>query len=138
MSEVTFSVPGNPRGKGRPRVSVQGKFARAYTPEETIVYENLIKMSYAEQVGFVKLNAPIEARITGVFPIPQSVSRKKREAMIAGEILHTKKVDCDNLAKVVLDALNKIAFEDDSGVSRLIVNKVYGENPRVDVTLIEI
>ena len=58
--------------------------------------------------------------------------------MLAGEILHTKKIDCDNLAKAILDSLNKIAYDDDSGISMLVVDKIYGEMPRVEITLEEI
>lgn len=52
--------------------------------------------------------------------------------------MHTKKIDCDNLAKIILDSLNKIAYDDDSGISKLVVDKIYGEMPRVEITLEEI
>lgn len=135
--KVSFEVPGIPRGKQRPRIVNAGGYVRAYTPEQTAIYENLVRIEYRQQCGPVKLTPPISATITGVFPIPKSTSRKKREQMIAGRILHTKKVDCDNLAKIILDSLNTIAYDDDSGISELNVRKVYGENPRVEITLEE-
>ena len=58
--------------------------------------------------------------------------------MIAGKILHTKKIDCDNLAKTVLDALNGIAYDDDKQICRLYVEKRYGKSPCVKVRLIEV
>ena len=41
-----FRVDGKAIGKGRPKVAVRGKFAHAYTPEPTVNYENLIKITY--------------------------------------------------------------------------------------------
>ena len=136
--KVTFQVLGEPKGKQRPRVVHNGAFSKAYTPKETVIYENLVRWSYQQQVGAVKLEPPIAATIKGAFPIPKSVSKKKHSLMAEGKILHTKKIDCDNLAKIILDSLNKIAYDDDSGVSRLAVEKVYSENPMVEVTLEEI
>ena len=136
--KINFSVPGKPFGKQRPRVVTRGGFARAYTPKETVNYENLIKVSYSQAVGDIKLKGPIKANIEGVFPIPKSSSKKEKELMIQGKIPHTKKPDCDNMAKCVLDALNNIAYDDDSQVCRLSINKIYGESPKINVTLEEI
>lgn len=139
--ELTFTVPGKPFGKQRPRVTMRKSragqaFATAYTPKETVNYENLVKVSYANQCR-VKLNGPIDAKIIGVFPIPKATSKIKYNAMTVGDIHYVKKIDCDNMAKTVLDALNGIAYDDDSQIFRLSVEKWYGENPRVIVRLRE-
>lgn len=136
--KVSFIVPGEPKGKGRPRFVKMGEHTKAITPKDTVVYENLVKMAYMNSVGEQMLDGEISATIIGVFPIPKSVSKKKREKMIEGKILHTKKVDCDNLAKVILDSLNKVAYDDDKQVCKLLVEKKYGENPHVEVILEEI
>lgn len=47
---------------------------------------------------------------------------------------HTSKPDADNLAKICCDAMNGIAFVDDSQVCELHVYKSYGDPPRVHVT----
>lgn len=138
MTQVHFVIPGEPHGKGRPRAVRVGTGVRMFTPKQTVNYENLIKMSYYQQLGQKKLNGAIEADITGMFPIPKSESKKKRGLMLDGEIHHTKKIDCDNLAKTVLDALNGIAYDDDKQVFRLNVEKVYSETPCVDVVLKEV
>lgn len=44
MEQIQFVVPGKPFGKQRPRVACRGKFSKAYTPKETIAYENLVKL----------------------------------------------------------------------------------------------
>lgn len=138
MNEVSFQIVGEPKGKGRPRFSKRGNYVRTYTPKDTLNYEAYIKVSYLNEVGRKKLEGQIEAKITGIFPIPKSTSKKQRALMLSGEVMHTKKIDCDNLAKTILDALNGIAYDDDKQVCRLIVEKVYGENPCVEVELKEI
>jgi Holliday junction resolvase RusA-like endonuclease len=137
--EVSFTVPGDPKGKQRP---YSGKDRNGntvmFTPAQTVRYENLVKTVYQFECRGKRLNGAIEAVITGVFSVPKSESKKKREAMLSGKIHYTKKIDCDNLAKIILDSLNKIAFEDDKQVCSLIVKKEYGEEPMVRVTLREI
>ncbi len=55
--------------------------------------------------------------------------------MVLGEISPMKKPDLDNIAKIILDSLNQIAFKDDSQVTSLRVEKVYSERPCVEVRL---
>lgn len=136
MSTVTFTVVGRPCGKGRPKFSRQGDFVRTYTPEKTVEYENLVRLAWV-QSGGEKLQGVISATINCYFPIPKSVSKKKRVAM-DGEF-YTKKPDCDNIAKVILDALNGIAYDDDSQVASLRVKKLYdAEETKVVVELAEV
>jgi Holliday junction resolvase RusA-like endonuclease len=124
-------IPGEPTAKQRPR---HGK-GYTYTPEKTVNYENLVKMCFMEQGYRQLLEGPIEAHITAYFGIPKSTSKKKHEKMMLGDIVPTKKPDTDNIAKIVLDALNGIAYKDDSQVARLEVIKFYDEVPRVEVRL---
>ena len=42
MKEITFTVPGNPVGKGRAKAARRGKFITMYTPEKTASYESLV------------------------------------------------------------------------------------------------
>ena len=50
-----------------------------------------------------------------------------------------KKPDADNVAKIILDSLNKIAFDDDSQVVELQVNKLWTEeSERVEFELSEV
>lgn len=132
---VQFSVAGLPKGKGRPKFARTGQHVRTYTPHETAVYENLVKLEYMRQVGNKKLSGALRAVIQCCFPVPKSVSRKRRAAMLSGEIRHTGKPDCDNLAKGILDALNGIAYDDDSQICVLAIAKKYAEQAEVLVIL---
>jgi len=135
---MKFTVPGIPVGKGRPKFSTVNGHAVAYTPAKTVNYETLVKLAYQQQCGGCKpfdKDLPLTATITAYFPIPKSVSKRKREIMQGGLVPHTKKPDADNIAKAVLDALNGIAFYDDSQVASLRVAKYYSEEPRVEIEL---
>ncbi|WP_305177894.1 RusA family crossover junction endodeoxyribonuclease [Faecalibaculum rodentium] len=137
MSQVEFSIPGEPCAKGRPR------FIRAtgqvMTPEKTSRYEQLVQLSYMQHVGQeVTLHGPVKAHIRAYFSIPKSISQRKREQMISGDLKPLKKPDADNIAKIVLDALNGMAYQDDKEVAALLVEKHWAEKPMVCVTLSEI
>lgn len=134
---IAFTVPGKPVGKQRPRFSRRGTAVRTYTPRQTAEYERLVKESYIA-AGGEKLEGTIGATICGYFEPPKATSKKQRQKMLSGEVGYTKKVDADNLAKSVLDALNGIAYDDDAQVSLLLVYKAYAETARVEVQLKEL
>lgn len=139
--EMNFTVIGTPVGKSRPKFSTVNGHAVAYTPQKTANYETLVKLSYQQQCGDCKpfdKDVPLTAVIHAYFPIPKSVSKRKREIMSGGLFPHTKKPDTDNLAKCVLDALNGIAYQDDSQIVALRVTKYYAEEPHVDVEIYEL
>lgn len=129
---IKLIIPGEPMGKGRPRL---GKFG-THTPVKTAHYENLVKEMFAisKQVS-IPDRPQLKAKIDCYYSIPQSASEKKKLLMRNGDIRPTKKPDCDNVAKIILDSLNKVAYADDSQVVELTVNKWYSDNPRVDVEI---
>lgn len=137
---VKFEVLGVPVGKGRPRFSTQGGFVRAITPEKTVNYETLVRLSYQQQIGAFMFDKdiPLRAIIRAFFPIPKSTSKKKREQMRDLRILHTKRPDVDNVIKAVLDALNGVAYYDDSQVAEVVISKAYAEQPKVMIELYEV
>ncbi|MEQ2712194.1 RusA family crossover junction endodeoxyribonuclease, partial [Hominisplanchenecus faecis] len=49
-----------------------------------------------------------------------------------------KKPDSDNIAKVVLDALNGIAYHDDTQIIKLTITKAYKEEAYLSVTLMRL
>lgn len=134
-----FCIHGDPQGKGRPRFSTVCGHVHTRTPDETVLYENLVKTEYRQQVG-VKFpdDAMLDVRIFAYYPIPKSVSKRKRQAMLERKIRPTKKPDWDNVGKVICDSLNGIAYRDDAQVVDSMVRKFYGETPKVVVTIEEI
>lgn len=129
---IKFTVPGQPQGKARARTFYNGNMGRmqSVTPEKTVLYENLIKSCYEKKAeedmieGFFN-GEPVRMSIEAVFDIPKSKSKKVKAQMYTGAILPTKKPDADNIAKVVCDALNGVAYKDDTQVCSLTVIKRY-------------
>lgn len=134
---IKFTIPGEPKGKGRPRIENRHGHAVGRTPEDTVVYENLVKTVYYQNWGMTKFNkdVPLEVRIMAYYGIPQSESKKKKEMMRTHQLRPTKKPDVDNVVKIILDSLNKIAYHDDAQVVDCMFRKFYSDNPRVVVTI---
>lgn len=131
----TFEIPGKIQAKQRPRFN--GKFA--YTPANTVTYENWIKACYLRFNDDKELlNGALRVEIEAFFEIPHSTSLKNQLKMIHDEILPSIKPDADNIAKSILDALNGIAFKDDKQVVELLVKKHYSTEPKAVVTIEEV
>jgi Holliday junction resolvase RusA-like endonuclease len=137
---VKFEVLGVPVGKGRPKFSTVNGHAVAYTPAKTANYETLVKLSYQQKYSgcIFEKNVPLMADITALFPIPKSASKKLQAKMLSGAVRPTKKPDCDNIIKAVLDALNGVAYYDDSQVVKICIRKRYDTNPRTIIEIIEL
>lgn len=135
---MQFEVKGKVCGKGRPRFARRGNYVSAYTDKITASYENLIKLSFLNAKGKI-INKPssVEITIEAYFTPPESLSAKKKSACLSGEMPHIKKPDIDNIVKVVMDALNKIAYEDDSQVVKVFAKKLYGASDKMIITLEE-
>jgi Holliday junction resolvase len=137
--EVEFSIPGQPQGKARAR-TVKNRYTGkivSYTPEKTVEYEEFIRWCYMKETKVFFKNESLAVEIKAYFEPPKQTSRKNREKMLRGEIKPTKKPDADNIAKVVCDALNKVAYTDDTQICTLVVQKEYAEEARVLVRIIE-
>lgn len=121
---LTFQVPGPPKGKARPRVTRYG----AYTPKSTAEYERLVKSRFKlAQIdnGFKLTDKPVRIAIVAYFPIVKSTTKTNRRLMLDGYVLPTKKPDFDNIAKIICDPLNKLAYADDSQIVECQVKKKY-------------
>lgn len=127
-------VEGKIKGKARPRVFN----GHAVTPKDTVNYENWVRINYKEQSGKY-LEGAIKAKIIAYYKIPKSYTKAKRLACKQNITLPTKKPDLDNIAKIILDSLNKIAFDDDSQITYLSISKRWTEEQeRVEFILEEI
>ena len=135
-AKFTFTVDGDPFGKERPRASRRGRFVTVYTPRKTVEYEKKVRRSFLDTYKHPeKIEGAVEADITAYHRIPKATSKKNVARMLNGEIPCTVKPDADNIAKCILDPLNGVAFSDDNHITKLSVTKMYGETPRVEVSL---
>lgn len=128
-----FAINGKPQPKGRPRFTRSGM---TYTPRETVVFERQVRKAY-EECGGGMFEGAVSASVRCFFEIPKSYTKKRRADCEVNIERPTGKNlgDCDNLAKAVLDALNEVAFKDDSQVVDLEVSKLWGDPARVEVVL---
>ena len=117
MASVSFEVWGKVRGKGRPRFARGG---HAYTPKGTRDYERAIREAFENAPGRPPepFSGPIAVCIMTYRQLPKSAPK----SVIREPDMH--KPDADNVAKIVLDALNGVAWLDDAQVTSLTVVKL--------------
>lgn len=133
---VKFIVPGKPESKARARYSSRtGLF---YTPNNTTRYERTVRDAYKLACGDLIFEDAVQVKVDVYYEIPKSKSKKMKSLMSENKVLPTKKPDADNIAKAILDGLNKVAWLDDKQVTRLEVIKQYSSsNPYVVISISE-
>lgn len=127
---MNWTIYGKPQPKERPRV-YRG---HAITPTRTKNYEAAVRAEWL-QANKEIIFGPCAVRLVFYLPIPTSWSKKKQEAAERGELLPTARPDIDNLVKIVLDALNEVAFQDDKQIVELFAAKRYSRTPRTEVRI---
>lgn len=134
METLTFSVPGDPVPQPRARVSTKGGFARAYTPSSHPIhaYRQAIATAAREAGATPTDAAPITLIVDLVFSRPKSHYRKSG---LKPDAPRLPRPDCSNVLKGVEDALNGVAWIDDTQVGRVVVEKSYGDEPRTVVRI---
>ena len=70
-----------------------------------------------------------------LFEVPQSYPKKKAALCTQNITRPTCKPDMDNIVKAVADALNGVAYKDDSGIVEAHVYKRYGPQAMLRVRL---
>lgn len=97
---ISFTIPGRPVPKARPRMAVHGREAYIYTPDKTKNYEELVK--WVSRLNVKRpLRCPVEIEANLYFKGKQTP-------------------DLDNCLKSLLDGMNKAVYDDDSQVKRII------------------
>lgn len=127
--EVKFKVPGNPKGKQRPRICRINERSVAYAPKQTIEYEKLIRASYAAASNvFFEKNTPLEMSIVAFFNTPSCPT----------DGWYLKRPDSDNIIKIIMDALNGVCYHGDNQICRIYFEKKYADIPETKITIKEI
>lgn len=138
MTDTVFiCVPGDPVGKGRPRVrmmAAKGKkpIPMLYTPKETVEYEDRVRAeAFMSMQGRELFSGPVELKLQIFMPIPVSYTKAKKAAARLGKLVPTKKPDLDNVLKAICDAFNGVVWIDDTQVVDCHVTKRFSDNPCV-------
>ncbi len=139
IKEVLIWIPGKPVPQGRYRTSSflvnlrallasRGKVkpiiqTTQYTPKETTEFKKKVKISYMKDYKTMLEGDAFWVDVYSMYALGASDVNKKTgkptasgRRKLSGETMRTSKPDCDNLSKVIFDALNKIAFTDDSHI----------------------
>jgi Holliday junction resolvase RusA-like endonuclease len=139
---VAFSVPGEPKGKGRPRAVPRivwkddepEAVVSLITPPDTKEAEARVRDAFRRAHPKHKpFTGPVLLRFTAVFETPKSFNRALREAAARGKLYAMKKPDKDNIEKLIVDALNRIAFIDDQQVMGGGIKR-YGTPARLEIS----
>lgn len=134
---IELIIPGKPMGKQRGRTFIHNKTGKSttLTPKETVNYETFIKQIFAMSGVHGYFEGALRMKVTAYFEIPKSASKKQKGLMLNGGLRPTKKPDMDNIYKIVADALNTLAYHDDSQIVEAYVEKYYALEPRVEVRI---
>ena len=91
-----------PKGKGRPRVTFRGGYARAYTPATTAKWEKAAATVLRNQWIWGACLGPVKITIDAISKRPKRLQRKKDPE---GLMWRPALPDADNVAKECLDAI---------------------------------
>lgn len=143
MTRLTFTIFGEPKGKARaravPKIIYKDGTPRAVvhmvTPNDTRYAEKRVREAFRDKHPRHKAwTGPVMINFTAIFAVPKSFNRELKAAAQRGELYAIKKPDKDNIEKLIIDALNRIAWADDSQVMGGGI-KLYGHPPRIDVSI---
>jgi Holliday junction resolvase RusA-like endonuclease len=120
--ELGFVIPGEPLAWARAGARGKGRF----TPAPQKNFMGAIRtICAAEMDGAPPLDCPLVLEIHANYLWPASWSARKRGR--PGAAWKTSRPDPDNIAKIVMDALNTVAWTDDARIASLHVWKQYAE-----------
>lgn len=140
---IHFKYMGEAVGKGRPRVTARGgKYAHAYTPKKTKDFEDAIRFEFmannCEQMPVYPREKELKMEVLIGVSIPKSYPKYKQALCRCRMIAPAKKPDLDNVLKCIFDSLNGAAFDDDSQIVKVVAEKIYADEPFVEVTIDEL
>ena len=134
--QITINVDGDPHGKGRPRFGrTRGGLPCTYTDDRTRAEEARIRLLAMASRPPAPFAGAVAVTVVARMPIPASFSVRRRSLALQGRILPTGRPDVDNVAKLVLDALNGVFWRDDAQIVDLAATKVYGQAPGLQIAV---
>lgn len=134
MEMIEFHVPAIPISQPRPR-HFKGITVSAPQKHPVNAFKASVALALREKYDGAPLGGPISLAVLFVMPRPQNMMWKTKPMRREP---HTKKPDVDNLLKSVVDAMNKLAWRDDSQISFCFASKMIAdgnEQPHVEITI---
>jgi len=121
---------GDPIPQKRPKFHRIGNFVSTYDPSSQDKKE-LQKQLLGQKIEYYKEGA-LEFILKAYMKIPR-MSQKKHNQII--NTWHCKKPDADNILKLYQDLLEEVCYKNDGQIARHIVEKIYSDNPRVEIEI---
>jgi crossover junction endodeoxyribonuclease RusA len=136
-----FFVHGIPVAKGSGRAFYNPKAGRAYVVQDNAARQKPFAsmISYTAQEQNVRpIDGPVFVGMLFQFPRPKSHYRgKSRILRDDAPGYHINTPDVDKCARLVLDALTGIAWQDDKQAQIIEARKIYSNEPGVWITISE-
>ena len=130
---VTFEIDGPPVPWQRSRQNGKLHFI---SKEQAAARKVVAVLCKAAMRGQPIFDGPLRMDILAVWQWPKSFSEKRRKT--AGEFHKISRPDSDNVSKLICDALNEVAYQDDAQVVELHVLKQFGPRAFTRVTIEQI
>ncbi len=107
--------------KERPRMTKGG---RVFTPEATRIFEKAVT-DWAKGLDWPTVTYPIRVELQLYEKLDTDIPR----------FVYPQRGDIDNVAKAILDALNKILYKDDRQIAELCIYRTFADREGFNLTL---
>jgi Holliday junction resolvase RusA-like endonuclease len=115
---------------------LRGRFPHFFTAPNVAKYQAAVAQVAALSMrGREPFQGPLSVSIRFRLEPPKSMTKRERQAVLAGEVAYLGTRDVDNMGKAAIDAMNKIVWRDDVQICRLFLSKVASLKPGVDVRI---
>jgi Holliday junction resolvase RusA-like endonuclease len=121
-----------------PKPQQQTQFSRRGCYDPSKMTKRHIQWQVQPHAPKEPLRGAVEVHLTFYMPIPKAVKGVERQSMINNVAKHYKRPDIDNLAYLVTNALKGIVYHDDSQICKMMLEKIYSEQPRTVIKVMEV
>jgi Holliday junction resolvase RusA-like endonuclease len=132
VKSFTFFIPGQPKGQGRSR-SRMDRPGHYPDPKSAKLQSSIAWIAHNAMKGMPPVEGPVMLKIRAVSRRPASWPKRRQT-----EYWKISKPDLDNIEKLLLDGLNRVAWLDDAQVCKVDKEKHYGDTEGVFVTVTEL
>ena len=130
---IKLILPIEPVAQARPRARRFGKGIRLYDPPKTATFKRKLHKLAKESYHDKPLDGELEVTVIFGRAVQKAISTKERKLRLLGRHRPTVKPDLDNYIKSALDALTGVLWKDDNAIVKLVAEKRYMEQPRIEI-----
>lgn len=130
---IKLILPIEPVAQARPRARRLGKGIRLYDPPKTATFKRKLHKLAKESYHDKPLDGELEVTVIFGRSVQKSISKKERKLRLLGRHRPIVKPDLDNYVKSALDALTGVLWKDDNAIVKLVAEKRYMEQPRIEI-----